>query len=220
MNAPSVFKVLNIAALAALGGLGATFGYRFFRSEIAASVYRDRLDQAADDYRQLASTYNQAVRRTAVTELLVRDGTLRVRIRGLSGVLQEIPTPYDPRGEIYIDYVVVDHRLWIRRVFDARTPPEDGLIIDPRFINVEWNVEQARYGKAVYRSLTEGRWVVTVTGDGSLGLTRAEDRDAIDLQPAPPVKDYDQVVEQARGQADAITARDVWNWVTGTRSSR
>ncbi|MBL8965068.1 MAG: hypothetical protein KF787_13780 [Phycisphaeraceae bacterium] len=215
MQVPSVFKVLNIAALTALGALGTMFGYRFFRSELAAAVYRDRLEQAADDYRQLASTYNAAVRRTAVTELLVRDGALRVRIRGLSGVLQEIPTPFDPRGEIYIDYVVIDNRLWIRRVFDSRTAPGDGLIVDPRFINVEWNVEQARYGKAVYRSLSEGRWVVTVTGDGSLGLTRADDGDTVELESAPPVKDYDQVVEQARGQADAITARDVWNWATG-----
>ncbi|MCG3124003.1 MAG: hypothetical protein GIKADHBN_02442 [Phycisphaerales bacterium] len=216
MQVPSVGKVLNVLALTAVSVLGALFGYRFFRAELAASVYRDRLEAAAADYQRLAGTYNEAVRRTAVTELVVINNALSVRIRGLTGVLQEIPTQFDPRGEIYIDYVVIENRLWIRRVFDARTAPENGLVVDPRFINVEWDSGKARYGKAVYRRLGEGRWVVTVTGDGSLGLEKVDEAQPIVLDAAPAVKDYDQVIEQARGAAENIGVRDVWAWMVGS----
>ncbi len=215
MQVPSISKVLNILALTAVGGLGALFGYRFFRADLAATVYRQRLEAVAADYQQLAQTYNEAVRRTAVTELLVKDNTLSVRIRGLSGVLQEIPTGFDPRGEIYIDYVVIENRLWIRRVFDSKTAPGNGLIIDPRFINVAWDSEKAQYGKAVYRTLSEGRWVVSVTGDGSLGLAKVDEVQPVALSSAPVVKDYEQAVEEARERARAIGVKDVWEWATG-----
>jgi len=45
-------------------------------------------------------------------------------------------------------------------------------------------------GKAVYRKLTEGRWLVTVTGNGSLGLERARREAVVLLSPAPPVADF------------------------------
>ncbi|MCC6426968.1 MAG: hypothetical protein IT435_09110 [Phycisphaerales bacterium] len=217
MQVPSVGKVLNVIALAGLAGLGGVFGYRFFRAELAAGVYRQRLEAVAADYKKLASTYNEAVRRTAVTELVVKDGKLSVRIRGLDGVLQEIPTTYDPKGEIYIDYVVVENRLWIRRVFDSKTAPGDGMVIDPRFIDVTWDSADARYGKAVYRTLSEGRWVVTVTGDGSLGLSKVDPAEAVVMNAAPMVKDYEQVVESARKEADAVGVKDVWEWLTGPK---
>ncbi len=220
MGVPSVTKVLNVAALTVVTGLGAVLGYRFFRAELAASMYRQRLETVAADYQKLANNYNEAVRRTAVTELLVKDGKLSVRIRGLDGVIQEIPTAYDPKGEIYIDYVVIDNRLWIRRVFDARTAPGDALVIDPRFINVPWDSSNARYGKAVYRTLGEGRWVVTVTGDGSLGLSRVELTDPLSLDRAPEVKDYDQILEKSRQETDAIGPADVWRWITGADSAK
>lgn len=217
MQVPPISKVLNIIALTAVGGLGTLFGYRFFRAELTSAVYQQRLEAVAADYQKLAHTYNEAVRRTAVTELLVKDNKLSVRIRGLSGVLEEIPTPFNPRGEIYIDYVVIENRLWIRRVFDSKTAPGDGLVIDPRFINVEWDSTKAQYGKAVYRTLAEGRWVVSVSGDGSLGLVKVDEAMPISLDAAPKVKDYEQELEEAREQAQGIGVKDVWDWAVGKR---
>jgi len=50
----------------------------------------------------------------------------------------------------------------------------DALVnVDPNLAEVDWNRVGHHSGKAVYRSLTEGRWLVTVTGDGSLGLVKA-----------------------------------------------
>jgi hypothetical protein len=212
---PSLSRLVNIAALTLVTGLGGLFGYRFFRAELTADVYRRRLEEAAADYSKLASSYNDAVRRTAVTELLVKNGKLSVRIRGIDSLLQEIATPFDPRGEIYIDYVVIDNRLWIRRVFDSRTAPSDGMVIDPRFIDVDWDAADAKHGKAVYRTLDEGRWIVTVTGDGSLGLAKADDRDPVAVERAPALRDYQQVVEQTTKQADAIGPSDIWRWIRG-----
>jgi len=39
---------------------------------------------------------------------------------------REFPTACRPDREVYADYVVLDGRLWIRRVFDAATAPEAG----------------------------------------------------------------------------------------------
>ena len=38
------------------------------------------------------------------------------------------------------------------------------------------------------------------------------------LDPAPEIKDYDQVVEEARGAAEGIGFSDVWRWVSGKHS--
>lgn len=217
MRIPSFSSVVNAGALALVVGLGGLLGYQFFRAELAASMYRRKLEDVAGEYKKLATTYNEAVRRTAVTELNVEGGKLSVRIRGINGVLQEIATPFNPGGEIYIDYVVIENRLWIRRVFDASTPPEKGLIVDPRFINVEWDSSRARYGKAVYRTLGEGRWVVTVTGDGSLGLTKVDAQEPVGLAGAPVVKDYEEIGEEVEKETGSITPADVWHWVRERR---
>jgi hypothetical protein len=182
-------SVIVLAALAAFAGLA---GFRLLRSGVTAEVYRSRLEVLADDYASLRERYDTAVRRTAVTELLVRDGRLSVTVRTAEGVQQTIPTPYDPSREVYIDYVVVDGRLWIRRVFGEDTPPREGIVVDPRLAHVDWNAPGASHGKAAYRALEEGRWVVTVTGDGSLGLAPA-DGEPIELSPPPPVQRFEPV---------------------------
>jgi hypothetical protein len=170
--------------------------YRLVEAQVAADVYGARLAELARDYDQLRAQYDEAVRRTAVTELQVRDGALFVSIRTLAGERRTIPTPYDPSSEIYVDYVVVDGRLWIRRVFDAATPPEEALVIDSDLRQVDWEAEGALHGKAAYRALGEGRWVVTVTGDGSLGLARAGVEEPLALATAPPIRRYDPVEDE------------------------
>ncbi len=204
------FTVLGITALTGLAGFA---GYRFVRADIAAKVYRDRLADMARDYETLRATYNEAVKRTAVTELVVKDKKLSVRIRAADGTDKEIPTTLDPSGEVYVDFVVLDQRLWIRRVFDDKTPPWKAVVIDPGIEEIDWDDPSAAHGKAVYRRLTEGRWVVSVSGDGALGLARAEERPALTSKPV--IKDYKSAEVEAMAEADRIGVGDVWEWVTG-----
>lgn len=195
-------------------------GYRFVRADVESQVYRERLRTLTSEYESLRSHYNQAVRRTAVTELVVEGGQLSVRIRAADGVERTIPTPFDPSGEIYADYVVRDGRIWIRRIFDARTPPSKGVLIDPELADVQWGGEPQigpgpTLGKAVYRSLGEGRWVVTVTGDGSLGLRKAPLSSPASLEPAPPMREFEAFEQEAQREAERITWRDVWRAIVG-----
>lgn len=186
-------------------GLCAVGGYRLVEAQVETQIYLARLQELTRDYDRLRAQYDEAVRRTAVTELRVRDGSLSVLIRTAAGELRTISTPYDPRSEIYVDYVVVDGRLWIRRVFDAATPPEQALVIDSAFQQIDWQAERALHGKAAYRSLAEGRWIVTVTGDGSLGLARADESDPLPLVEAPPIRRYDAIESEV---GDAMAAAD------------
>jgi len=205
--------VLKMAwTAAALGALsaGGLLGYRLLRADIAAEVYRERLEGLAKDYEAVRADYNRAVKRTAVNELIVRDGKVFVRVRNAAGTVKEIETPYDPSREIYVDYVVVDGRLWLRRVFDSATAPGAGLVIDPALADLDWQSPSAKEGKAVYRRLSEGRWVVTVTGDGSLGLAKAEGEAEAPLAMAPEVKEYEQMEKEAQTEIGRIGAGEVW----------
>jgi len=179
-----------LVLLVAAAGFAA---FRLLEASLATDVYRERLAEMSTDYEVLREQYNQAVRRTAVTELLVEGETLKVVIRTAEGELQTLTSPFDPSREIYVDYVVLNGRLWIRRRFDDATAPEQGMVIDPRFIDVDWDSQGESHGKAAYRSLGPGRWVVDVTGDGSLGLTRREGGEASDLAPPPEVRRYQPV---------------------------
>ena len=50
----------------------------------------------SEDYGELRDRYNAAVRRTAVTELVVEDGKLSVVIRTDDGEIQVLQSPFDP----------------------------------------------------------------------------------------------------------------------------
>jgi hypothetical protein len=195
-------RLLSIALLVLLAGAGLV-GFRLLEASLAAEVYRARIAELAADHEALREAYNEAVRRTAVTELRVEDGVLSVVVRTAEGELEVLPAPFDPSREIYVDFVVVDGRLWIRRVFDAATPPEQGLLVDPRFADVDWDAAPARFGKAAYRSLGEGRWVVDVSGDGSLGLAPRTEDEVPELSPPPPLREYLPV---ERSVEDALAA--------------
>jgi hypothetical protein len=192
---------LALAGAAALGGLAA---WRLLESDVEARVYRARLEALVSDYESLRDRYNEAVRRTAVTELRVADGKLSAVVRDASGVERVIETPYDPSREIYVDFAILNGRLWIRRLFDGRTPPEQGLLIDPGLAEVDWNADPEAYGKAAYRSLGEGRWVVSVTGDGSLGLAAWQDDGLPELSPPPPVRAYEPLEESVDARLQTI----------------
>lgn len=215
MARTSITKLASTGALIVLAAGAGLLGYRFLRAEVAAGVYRQRLEDLSLEYESLRGRYNEAVRQTVVTELVVRDGRLSVRVRDASGVLKEIATPYDPRREIYVDYVVLDSRLWIRRVFDSATPPGEALVIDPVHEDVDWDCAEAEHGKAVYRALGEGRWVVTVSGNGSLGLMRAAEDDQAEITSAPEIRTFDEEVASADRRVRSIGLAEVWRSLIG-----
>ncbi len=196
-------------------GLAAVAGWRMGKSHIEAQVYRQRLEALAEDHAELRDAYNEAVRRTAVTELIVQDGTLAVRVRTIEGERRRIVTELDPDREIYVDYVVIDGRLWIRRIFDDQTPPQRGVLIDPELEHVDFEAENVGYGKAVYRRLPEGRWIVSVTGGGSLGLARVEHDAAVLLAPAPEIRDYQPVEEEIARRQGEMGLMDVLRLILG-----
>jgi hypothetical protein len=190
-------------------GVAAFTSYRLVRARIEVEVYRNRLVDLRRDYEGLRGEYNRAVRKTAVTELVVQDGTLSVSIRTAAGELETLETPYDPSLEIYVDYVVLDGRLWIRRVFDANTPPGEGLVVDPALVEVNWDSEAATHGKAAYRQLDDGRWVVTVTGDGALGLARRQGNAPVELSPPPAIRSFDPVDAEIDHTLRDLSAREI-----------
>ena len=204
-----MLKWIQLALGAALLGLVATVGYRLASARVEMGIYRQRLAGLSGEYESLRAMYNQAVRRTAVTELIVKDGRLSLAIRTIEGVERVIDTPFDPAREIYCDYVLLDGRLWIRRVYDAQTPPYKGLVIDDKLEQVDWNNPAARYGNAVYRSLGEGRWIVTVTGDGALGLARTDGKAPATLSGPPPVREYQQLDKQIKDAMADVTFGEV-----------
>ena len=111
-------RFLTTAMLGVLTTVAGVVTYRMVRSDVAAGMYRSKLESLARDYSALRETYNEAVRKSVVTELLVKNGTLCVVVRNAAGERETIETPFDPSREIYVDYVLVDGRLLIRRVFE------------------------------------------------------------------------------------------------------
>jgi len=194
--------------------------WRLADARLEANVYRTRLAALNEDFRVLRERYRDLLRETAVTELIVEQGRLSVSIRTAQGELRRFETPYDPAAEIYVDYVVRSGRLWIRRVFDAATPPQQGTVIDPSVAELAWEDDpELAHGKATYRALGEGRWIVTATGNGALGLAEARPGDHIVLSPPPELKRYPPAPEEARDVLRALTpleiARAALFWLRG-----
>jgi hypothetical protein len=195
--------------LIGVSGVAAVGIYGVVRSQVADEILRQRLDLLAADYELLRERYEAVIARTAVTELRVADGRLSVLVRDLEGDLHEIETPYDPTREIYVDYAVVDGRLFVRRVFAEDVPPREGVLVDPALLAIDWDAEGASHGKAAYRTLSEGRWVVTVTGGGALGLAPAP-AEPVRLAPPPPLREFEPVESRVDERLAAIRPAEVW----------
>lgn len=179
------------------------------RSRIAETIYRKRLRELCGKYEDLRRQYNEAIRRSAVAELTVNGDRLAIAYRVGGRIVKNTPLPFDPKREIYVDFVVVDGRLLIRRVFSEDTPPRAGVRLNARLLGVDWDRPDARVGKAVYRRLSEGRWVVTVTGNGALGLERLDDHaPSPPLAPEPAIRDYRTILQNVQSQTRAISLRE------------
>jgi len=214
MKALALSKIISASAVLVASGVALLFGYQLVRGGIVEDVYKDRLREVSGEYRALRSQYNEAVRRTAVTELVVESGELSVRVRSAAGVERVIETPYDPAGEIYVDYVVLDGRVWMRRVFDSNTPPSQGTLIDPALSEIDWDDENASYGKTVYRSLAEGRWVISVSGDGSLGIGPGGEAPT-ELGSPPEIGKYDEIEQDLEENVSGIGLSEVFKRLVG-----
>ncbi len=206
-----------VVGLAGIGGvvlIGAV-GLRFAKADAASQVYQDRLRELSGEYETLRTQYNSAVRQTAVTELVVKDRSVTVHVRTIEGESEAIETACNADKEIYVDFALVDGRLWIRRVFDSDTPPSKATVINPKLADVDWESEGALVGQAVYRMLGEGRWVVRAGGDGALGLARVEDDEVVSLSAPPEVRSFDEVQSVVDDEIGKVGWRDVFAAVVG-----
>jgi hypothetical protein len=88
-------------------------------------------------------------------------------------------------------------------------------VIDPDIAEIDWDARGARFGQAVYRSLDDGRWVVSVSGSGALELARAEDEVPVALAPPPSVSSFGEIEAEARREAEGIGWRELLARVLG-----
>jgi len=207
----------SITGLAVVGATAvvAMVGLRFAKADAANAVYKSRLQDLSSEYETLRTHYNSAVRQTAVTELVVRDRSVTVQVRTIEGTVETIETDANADKEIYVDFALIEGRLWIRRVFDADTPPSKATLINPKLAHVDWNKENALVGQAVYRQLGEGRWVVNTSGDGALALTQVPEDQIVNLAPPPEIGDFDEIQSEVSEEIDKVTWRDVFAAVLG-----
>ena len=206
--------VIGLAGIGAVVLIGAV-GLRFAKADAATRVYQDRLRDLSGEYETLREQYNSAVRQTAVTELVVKDRAVTVHVRTIEGESETIETACDADKEIYVDFALVDGRLWIRRVFDSDTPPSRATVINPKLADVDWESEGALVGQAVYRMLGEGRWVVRAGGDGALGLARVDEDEVVSLSGPPEIRSFEEVQDAVDEELEKVGWRDVLTAVVG-----
>ncbi|MEO0475981.1 MAG: hypothetical protein AAF085_08460, partial [Planctomycetota bacterium] len=71
------------------------------------------------------------------------------------------------------------------------------------------------FGKAIYRSrMADGRWIISVTGDGSLGLKQIDEDTPVQLAIKPQVKKFEPVDGRADEAVERIGLGDVWKHLT------
>ena len=132
-----------------------------------------------------------------------------VTVRTATGEVDRQPVDVDPTNDIYVDYVVKNGRLLIRRVFDSSRAPDDAGAVDSDLLQIDWNDPSVSHGQAIYRKLTPGRWIVAVSGTGALDLAKIKPSDEVELMKAPqigafdPVEDTDKEIEKI-GPTDVL----------------
>jgi len=187
-------------------------GYFWLREEVTSRIYRNKLETMAGEYAALADQYNRAVRQSAITELEVTETSVAVLIRTIDGQIRRIETPFNPKREVFVDYLVGDGRIWIRRVFDQATPPENALVIDPVWEAVDWKRGGLNYGKIIYRALEPGVWSIQVSGNGALTLEPVDTSRVELLQASPEIRTYEEIKLQLDQEVQSIRLKDLWNY--------
>ncbi|MEM9020615.1 MAG: hypothetical protein AAGC44_08630 [Planctomycetota bacterium] len=216
---PTLFNTAVLVVAAGLLAIATAVGYKWAKASMAKDIYRDRLVQAQAEYQDLAQQYNQAITPRPVTELLVDEGRVCVVVRKGKETVT-VPTDFDVReNQVYVDYLLEDNRLLIRRVFEfnriTAVPPDKVVYVDPELLEVDWDPESTPYGLALSSSnLTDGRYIISVTANGSLGFEKIDDDAPIDLADRPYIREFDPAEEQADTDAASIGIGDVWRYLT------
>jgi len=202
--------------------LAVFLGYSVVRTNIAADLYRDRLREAVKENEAMRQTFNEAVKKTVVTELVVNDDeTICVVFVSADNTEHVVPTPFKMGAVLWADCIVQDGKLFLRRVFDDNTAPINALFIDPVVQTVDWKRAgpsgKVPQGIAANGEINaKGRWVVSASGQGALELKKADDAAprqpiARDLQ----VRDYKEIEKQITTKVDEIGPTDVWKSLFG-----
>jgi len=211
---------INLIVFLSVVIVGAVFGYQFLASRVAAEVYGEKLADLHAEYADLVEQYNRAVRRTAVTELRVEDGQLSVVVRTADGRQTVVPTELDPEKEIYVDFVVIDSRLVIRRLFDAEQGTREAVVLDEELERIDWDDANVSHGISIYRPLGEGRWVVSVSGEGALTLREIEGEEQVELARAPELGSFDELESELEREVGSITPIEVVRRSLGSNAAR
>ncbi len=204
--------IVLLLLLAVVGAAGIA-GVKLTRAQMAEDIYRDRLTGLAADYAKLRDQYERALSQSVVTELEVEDGHLNVRYRRGDGELAEVPTPLDTSKEIFVDFYVAGNRVGIRRIFDSSMPPDQALVLDEPWNAMAADAPPTTFGRAVYRRLSDGRWSVTMTGNGSLGLEQVPDGQRTVLAAPPPQITPEAPVIASDEAIEEITVSDMVGWL-------
>ena len=213
-------RIVQLAFLALFAGIALGVGYNLVLNRISTGIYREKLAALSADYAELHARYQELTKRTAITELVVTPERVTVAVVDASGQIATVETPFDPEDEIYVDYANVNSRLWIRRVYSDRTPPEQGVVIDPALADIDWKGGHAAYGKAIYRQLQPGRWIVTVTGGGALELEQSPYTKTRRLQRPPSIVSYPELENAVRTEMDGVGFFDVLRYAFGSFSRK
>jgi hypothetical protein len=214
-----MIKRIGIIMNLALAAVALLLGYHFMRSNIAADLYRDRLREAVKENEALRQTFNEAVKKTIVTELIVNDDdSVCVVFVSADNTERVVPTPFKKGAEVFVDFIVRDGKLFLRRVFDENTKPREALYIDPDMQTVDWKSNGGPRGAATYAQLNQnGRWNVSVAGNGALELKKADDKAPRQGPVAmPPVKEFSVIEKELNTKVDDIGPGDVVRTLFGT----
>jgi len=201
------YRWLRVAGMVAIIALCGVALWRQSRGNIVAGIYRERLEKLSANYQQLRGQYNEAVRKTAVTELVLEGGRLNVVIRTAAGVVETIATYLDANQEVHVEYLVQDGKLWIRRVYTLSEPDPGGramaavAMINPSLADPPWSTDADLKGLSVFRkNLSPGRWVVTTTGNAALDLKKLPPGQESQLTCPPPVRDFPAMEKEIRAK--------------------
>ncbi|MGF1450506.1 MAG: hypothetical protein ACFB21_00350 [Opitutales bacterium] len=156
------------------------------REQAQLDAAEQRINELAGELAAAREEKQRLLARTALTLIHVSENAITLQVATADGSVREIATPFSPENEVFVDYVVHQGRVLIRRVFDEHTPPNQAVSVDPNLVAVDWgSLGDSSHGRAIYRRLSPGRWIISISGAGALGLEPVSSDALPSLKPAP-----------------------------------
>ncbi len=187
-----IHRTLQLLILAAVLAVLGALAWQWAKASITRDAYRARLGELEATHNQLVHDYNLAIQRTAVCEVRQEAGKLTILVRTADGQTEGIPVPFDPTHEIYFDFICLNGRLLMRRVYDDQTKPKDGTPIQSKLAKVDWSNHEDDRGLVLYRPLPEeGRYALKVSGNGALTLEKMSAQEISHLEHAPKLRRFE-----------------------------